>query len=116
MSERFHEHCDWPRCACWCGVGHGTRPHPEAGHHRYWGPNTPSGAGDGYPPAMLDATGVACCVDSCPRFAGPDSGNDPNSVAIFRVSPMGGPFVGACGDHYAEVMEMQRQIGSAPRG
>lgn len=44
-----HEHCDWPSCACWCGHGPGTRPHPEDGHHAHWGPNTPSGSADGYP-------------------------------------------------------------------
>lgn len=66
-------------------------------------------------PVILDGRGVACCADGCPKYAGPDSGNDPNSVPIFRVSPQGEKFIGACGDHYGEIMEVQRQIGTAPR-
>lgn len=115
--NQFHEHCDWPSCACWCRLGDGSRAHPEDGHHRHWGPNTSSGAGDGYPPSkpvILDSRGVACCADDCPRYAGPDTGNDPNSVAIHRVSPKGTQFVGACSEHYAEIIKVQRAIGSAP--
>lgn len=48
--DPVHEHCDWPRCACWCKQGSGTLQHPADGHRIYWGPNTPLGAGDGYPP------------------------------------------------------------------
>ena len=63
-------------------------------------------------PFILDKRGVRCCMDGCDKYAGPDSGDDPNSVAIFRVSPKGGPFVGACGEHAAEVKAMQREVGT----
>ena len=48
LAFLFHEHCDWPRCACWCRQGEGTRPHPVEGHHCWWGGS--DGSGDGYPP------------------------------------------------------------------
>jgi hypothetical protein len=67
----LHEHCDWPRCKCWCDNGPpgGTRPHPAGGHHQHWGPNTPNGAGDGYPSApAVEASGDSPTEDECPEW------------------------------------------------